>query len=626
MAMRMFRSLTNRIFFASAMLAVSAIAIAIFNVNRGVGRQAEEELQRGLDEAGTLIEEYQRVLVEHFTREARLVADLPRLKAAVDTGHPDTVQPIVEEYQRQLTADLLLVTGKQNHMLAEIASPEVGASASFAAMPGVASAAAGQEASFFWPQPNGVLQVVSVPIWIDSGQLEILGTLSVGVSLDARAAARFRRLTNSDFAFGIDGTIRASTLPAAAWPQLSPLLARDRLWERVAVGDQEYIAKTRPLSVAAPDAAAGGEAAATGPGSARAIILRSRSERLGFLNPLHRRLAVIAIVAVLAATLLSYAIARTVTRPLGAITATMREMAATGDLTRRIPPSAGALWEDEDAQLLATTFNTMTDSIGRFQREAAQRERLSSLGRLSTVVAHEIRNPLMIIKTALRSLRAPDVTPEHLRTAVADIDEETARLNRLVTEVLDFAKPIKFDLAPADVNAVCEDAVRAARSDAAALPVTLDLDRSLPHIVTDAERLRVVLVNILANASHALNAGEGATAARPIRLRTRRLAGRRVGIEIQDQGTGIAAEDLGRVFDPYFTTRRTGTGLGLAISRNIIEGLGGVISVSSRKGEGTEVRVELPEESTAVIHVQQLDSPRRRRSQDSQRPGAGAPR
>ena len=80
----------------------------------------------------------------------------------------------------------------------------------------------------------------------------------------------------------------------------------------------------------------------------------------------------------------------------------MREMAATGDLTRRIAAAAGDPWEDEDARLLATTFNAMTDSIARFQREAAQRERLSSLGRLSTVVAHEIRNPLMIIKTALR--------------------------------------------------------------------------------------------------------------------------------------------------------------------------------------------------------------------------------
>jgi signal transduction histidine kinase len=330
---------------------------------------------------------------------------------------------------------------------------------------------------------------------------------------------------------------------------------------------------------------------------AKAIILRSRTERLGFLNPLHSRLGIIAVVALLAATLLSYAIARTVTRPLGTITATMREMAATGDLTRRIPPPTGsAVWEDEDARLLASTFNTMTDSIARFQREAAQRERLSSLGRLSTVVAHEIRNPLMIIKTALRALRSQDVKPDELKTAVADIDEETARLNRLVTEVLDFAKPIKFDRAPADLNALCEDAARAAESDAQAIPIRLDLDPALPTVVTDAERLRLALVNILTNARHAVTArdGDGGVRHEPIRLRTRRVGADRVAIDVRDQGTGIATEDLTRVFDPYFTTRRTGTGLGLAISRNIIEGLGGTISMSSRQGDGTEVRIELP--------------------------------
>jgi two-component system sensor histidine kinase HydH len=275
----------------------------------------------------------------------------------------------------------------------------------------------------------------------------------------------------------------------------------------------------------------------------------------------------------------------------------MREMAATGDLTRRISASpGGAAWEDEDARLLAATFNTMTDSIARFQREAGQRERLSSLGRLSTVVAHEIRNPLMIIKTALRRLRAASVTPEELRAAVADIDEETARLNRLVSEVLDFAKPIKFELAPTNVNALCEDAARAAGSDAPAIPIRLELDPALPAIVTDGERLRVALVNILTNARHAVTARAGGLdGADPIRLRTRRQGPGRVAIEVRDQGTGIAGDDLGRVFDPYFTTRRTGTGLGLAISKNIIEGLGGVIAVASREGQGTDVTIELNE-------------------------------
>ena len=597
--MKILRSLTNRIFFGSALLAVSAIAIAIYNVNDAVSRQAEQELQRGLDEAGTLIEEYRRVLVEHFTREARLIADLPRLKAAVDTDHPTTVQPIAAEYHAQSNADLMLVTGRGGHTLAEIAS-QPAATVSFTSMPGVGSPSSDRESSYFWPHEGGILQVISVPIWIDRQQPEILGTLSLGFSLDNRIASRFRSLTNSEIVFGMNGTIRASTLPAAVWPELTPLLERNALWPRVRVGRQEYVATTRPLAAtltADGDAARGAPAAAAtrrGDDVVKTIILRSRTERLRFLNPLHQRLAIIAIVAVLAATLLSYAIARTVTRPLGAITATMREMAATGDLTRRIAPS-GAMWEDEDARLLANTFNTMTDSIARFQRDAAQRERLLSLGRLSTVVAHEIRNPLMIIRTALRSLRNPSTPPEAASAAVTDIDEETARLNRLVSEVLDFAKPIKFELAAADLNALCEDAARAAASGAPEIPLRLQLDRRLPPVVTDAERLRLALVNILTNARHAVAATGNAESLRdPITLRTRRTASGRVAIEVADQGTGIATEDLSRVFDPYFTTRRTGTGLGLAISRNIVEGLGGTIAMTSRTGNGTEVRIELP--------------------------------
>jgi signal transduction histidine kinase len=590
--MSLFSSLTNRIFFGSALLAVGSIAIAIYNVNVAVTRQAEEELRRGLGEAQTIIEEYRGELVDHFTREARLIADLPLLKAAVDTNDPKTVQPMAEDYHRQLKADLLLVTGRQGQMLAEIASANA-PSGSYAALPGVTSASAGREAGTFWLDPGGILQIVTVPIWIDPRQPEILGTLSVGVSLDSRAAERFHRLTNSDIAFGMDGAIRASTLPQELWPALVPLLGKSQLWQSVHVGNEDYIAKTQslPAGLVAGSEPEGLSAATR----ASVIILRSRTQRLGFLNPLHGRLGIIAVVAVLAATLLSYAIARTVTRPLGAITATMREMAATGDLTRRIAaPPGGAAWEDEDARLLATTFNTMTDSIARFQREAAQRERLSSLGRLSTVVAHEIRNPLMIIKTALRRLRTPSVTPEDLRTAVTDIDEETARLNRLVSGVLDFSKPIKFDLAPADLNALCQDAARAAGSEAPAIHIRLELDRSLPVVVTDAERLRLALVNILTNARNAVAGRPEALNTRdPIRLRTRLQGPGVIAIEVRDQGTGIAGDDLGRVFDPYFTTRRTGTGLGLAISKNIVEGLGGTIAVSSRKGQGTDVRIEL---------------------------------
>jgi len=591
-AVSIFSSLTNRIFVATAALAVLAIAVAVYRFNVAVTAQAENELRRGLAEAGTLLDEHRTTLFEHFSQEARLIADLSNLKAAVTTGDPPTVQPIAEDYQRRIGSDLLIVTDPQGRVLA--AAGRVALPSGAVVAETIARATQGREAVALWPYEAGVLQVVAVPSFFPT---ELVGTLAVGSSLDQATLARFKALTNSEIAFALGGTVFASTLDARFNGLLAGFVGRPGI-ANVMLEGEEYAAMSRPLPLPAGEA----ESPPDGNAGIAALILRSRTERLRFLSALHRELAVTALFAVLVATLLSYGIARTITRPLEAVTNVMREMAATGDLTRRLPDASGGRWQDEDARLLATTFNTMTDSIARFQRDAAQKERLSSLGRLSTVVAHEIRNPLMIIKTALRALRAPEAGAGTVRAAAADIEEEVVRLNRIVTEVLDFAKPIRFDLAPADLNALCADVARAVESDPGGVAVGLDLDPGLPAVTTDAERLRLALVNILTNARHAVESrreAEGAEAdARgsraPIALTTRRAGRDRVAIQVRDAGLGISAEDLPRIFDPFFTTRRTGTGLGLAISRNIVEGLGGTIAVTSRAGKGTEVRVEVP--------------------------------
>jgi two-component system sensor histidine kinase HydH len=330
------------------------------------------------------------------------------------------------------------------------------------------------------------------------------------------------------------------------------------------------------------------------------LILRSRTERLRFLDTIRTGLAGVLIVTLLMATLISYLVARTVTLPLGAITNGMREIATTGDLTRKVTLRTRG-WDDEDARLLAATFNTLTESIARFQADAAQSERLAALGPLSTVIAHEIRIPLMIIKTALASLRADRLAGPVLREAVADIDEETARLNRIVTEVLDFARPIRFEYSDTSINGVCATSAAAASAGGSGAPVRLDLDTADPHIVTDGERLRTALINIVTNARHAVDARPTATDA-PIRIETRALDGNRVRISVVDHGPGILSGDLDHVFEPYYTTRRTGTGLGLPIARNIIEGLGGTIEVSSRVDQGTRVDIELPSRE-APLHL-----------------------
>ena len=574
--MNVFSSLTNRIFFATALLAALSMGVAIFIVNRAVTKQGALELQRGINETGTLVDEYRKFSFEAFTRDARLIADLPVLKAAVDTRDPATLEPIARDLQSQLAnADLFAIADDRGRMLVRLGTSDVPDEALAAAA--TIGRTGAVERDVFWPEQHGILLIKSVPIWIDKRQPDVLGTLILGASLDSSQAKRFKELTNSEIAFGVNGVIKAASLPEATWPALAPLLGSPGVSSRIAVNGEDYLAFANPLGPPGPH------------GQPIGIVLRSQAERQQFLTALHFQLGLTAVVAMLVAILFSYAVARTVTRPVEAITSTMREMAASGDLTRRIPVSPDARWQDEDARLLATTFNSMTDSIERFQREASQRERLSSLGRLSTVVAHEIRNPLMIIKTSLRTLRREDPDREEAKAAARDIDEEITRLNKIVTEVLDFARPIKFELAKTDLNALAKDAVRAAGAAEGAASIRLDLDPAIPQVTTDAERLRQALVNILTNALQAV-AGRQAD----IRLRTLRIDGRWLAIVVTDNGGGIAPEDLPRLFDPYFTTRRTGTGIGLAISRNIIEGLGGRITVASAHAHGTEVRIELP--------------------------------
>jgi signal transduction histidine kinase len=584
--MRIASSLTNRVFLACTLLATLSLGFALYVVDERASAAAEAELRRGLAEAGRLVDEHGARRTDHFMRLARVVADLPKLKAAVETGDPPTVQPLADEYRSEINADLLILTGDGGAVLGLTGADAADIRAALGDVPPT------EEVSTFRPHARGVLQLVSVPILLEGDVPDILGRLTVGVFLDDQRAAEFKSLTGSEMAFGADGRILASTLPPASLAAITHVMYAGSETQ-VTLGREEYLALARPLS----------PAGRVSPGAPVGLVLQSRTERLQFLNTIRTALVAVLVVALLLATLFSYAVARTMTRPLAAITTAMRDVAATGDLTRKVTLKSRA-WDDEDARTLAAAFNTLTESIARFQREAAQKERLSSLGRLSTVIAHEVRNPLMIIRASLATLRRDRVSASELREAVADIDEESRRLNRVVSDVLDFARPIRFELAEADVNQICHASVDAACADDADAAVTLDLDPGMPPIVTDAERLRTALVNMLTNARHAVAAGRGRAGADargavavadapPVSVTTRAQNGR-VVIAICDRGVGITPEDMPHIFDPFFTTRRAGTGLGLPIVKNIVEGLGGTLHVSSRPGEGTEVRIDLP--------------------------------
>lgn len=575
--MRLLSSLRSRIFLASAMLTVLSIGVAIYLVSVRVTREAENSLHREITTTGTLVAQFRKTRTQSFTMLARLIADAPKLKAAVDTNDPPTVQDTANDYQAQLDSSVLLITNRRGDVLATVGSSR-GSGDIAATQPAVKAALTGRESVSLLPQPDGILQLITIPMAVGLSQPDLLGSLSVGFLLDDAFAEQLKQLTGSDIAFAMGGEVLSGTLPSADRQRLSTFLREQGTLDNVTLHGEEFA--VLPVTLSSGDVPSAGAPVA--------LILRSRTEQLRFLSEIHKELAGTAIVAVLLATLLSFTVARTITRPLAAITGVMRDVAATGDLTRKIVLRSNDRWDDEDAQLLAATFNTLTDSVSKAQREAAQRERLSSLGRLSTVIAHEVRNPLMIIKAALHTLKRPTVTPDEVREVATDIDGEVGRLNRVVNDVLDFARPIAFDLAPADLNALCRESAIAAEA-VPGVAVAVHTDPDVGSIMTDAERLRAALVNVIANARQAV---EGQQTQR-VTVTTRRGRGT-VMITVADTGVGIARGDLPRVFDPYFTTRRGGTGLGLPLTKNIVEGLGGTIAAASEPGRGTEIRISLP--------------------------------
>jgi signal transduction histidine kinase len=608
--MKVLSSLRSRMFLASAALAVLCIGTAMYVVSVRATEQAERTLEREIIASGAKVDQLRSDRTQVFMLMARLVADLPTLKAALDTDDPLTVDQIARGYQKKMSANLFLLTNKRGDVLyGSGGSPRLGEIA--AHQPAIRDALSDRETLTLLPQPGGILQVVTVPVGLDQPARSILGTVSAGFLLDDALAAQLKTITGSDIAFGVDGQILAATLPRDDYPALAGRLRSSGI-SRVQLAAGEYEVLPRALSTNAGDSTVSGPVA---------LILRSRTDQLQALWAINRDLAGAAVLAVILATVLSFAVARTITRPLAAITDVMREVAATGDLTQKIAVHHSNRWDDEDARLMATTLNALTDSVARFQREMSQKERLTALGRLSTVIAHEIRNPLMIIKGSLHTLRRPDVAVEAMREAVADIDEEVARLNRIVHEVLDFARPISFELSEVDLNALCRESAAAAQASGPGPAIALELDPAASWFTTDPERLRSALVNILVNARHAANgnpaprgdvegarsstgsgrpqrqvAGRGAEAARvnhPVTLHTSR-ASDRIRIVIADAGAGMSAADLAHVFDPYFTTKHGGTGLGLPIAKNIVEGLGGTIQIASTPGRGTDVTIELP--------------------------------
>jgi len=228
------------------------------------------------------------------------------------------------------------------------------------------------------------------------------------------------------------------------------------------------------------------------------------------------------------------------------------------------------------------------------EKRAANAEALSAMGTLALNLAHEIRNPLNAAKLQLHLLgrdidkvEGAEKTRAGMHRRVEIVGDEIARLNRLLTEFLELARPRKIAREPVPVGELVDGVLSLERESAEARGVRIVRDLEPAVAIGDGEKLRQVVLNLVVNAIEAMKEGGVLTA---------RVAseGDRVTLAIEDTGPGIEPAVRAQVFDPFFTTKEAGTGLGLSIVRKIVDQHAGGVRLESEPGKGTTVRVWLP--------------------------------
>lgn len=238
--------------------------------------------------------------------------------------------------------------------------------------------------------------------------------------------------------------------------------------------------------------------------------------------------------------------------------------------------------------------------IKSLETGSLRKERLAYIGTFAANLAHEIKNPLSGIRGAAQLL-SKKIKEERLGEYTSIIIKEADRLDKILREMLDFARPAKLAKKSLNIHKALDTVAFLAQEGLAPDTLKRDYDPSLPPVYADEGQLTQVFLNLIKNAKEALVADKAGR----IRITTRMATefhlvdslgsgGKMALVEIKDNGSGIKDEDLEKIFTPFFTTKPRGSGLGMAISLKIIKEHGGFLKIDSTPGEGTTVSVYLP--------------------------------
>ena len=584
---------------------VLLLVMTISIVNRRIASQLESQAKEQLRLAAQTFNHARRIRDDSLLLQYRNLANEPRAKAIFFPNNPKTVKDFCEKLNHELGVDGVLLTSvKMNHVAASSRSNSIPIDDfENSSRWSVARALQGEENVDTAIIGRGLFQIVSIPVSVDEGDIDrnIAGALTFAVRIDNAVADEFKRMAHCDVVFLAGNRVLVSTAHK-----------NDFNWQFVELY-KNFAAKPTPErseETIVKDLMLGQDHALRTIGSWPAfndelrigyLLLTSYEEPLRELEETRQLLLMVTLAGILLSALIILIIVRKVSSPLRQLQ-TSAEALARGDFSHRVPVES----RDECGQL-AAAINQMIDSLKTSREELEktvetlktaqaqliQREKLSAIGEFVAGVAHELNNPLTSVIGFSQLLHQSSTDP-HQQRFLDRIVGESQRCAKIVTSLLSFARQHPPERKLVDINHTIEAAVDILRYQlrTSGIEVGTKFDPRLPNVMGDTHQLQQVFVNIINNARQAIEAHRPNGKLSIITEYSDGVA----RVLFEDNGPGIARENLNKIFNPFFTTKEIGkgTGLGLSLSYGIVQEHGGSIAARNNKTSGATFIIELP--------------------------------
>ncbi len=559
-------------------IGVVPMVLSTFTAVKFISARLEKDIETRIEKAAQITMKE----IENFKKKATLVSEIILKDPIFITAFERGDSRAIDSYRRRINIDVLMVADLKGRKLVE----ETGALHSRPMPPGE---------TLILIQGKGIKQLIAGTIVPIKEGKEVIGTIYTGYMLDETFAKEMEKST------GTDTMIYAKSHPEIEDKEenieIRGLNTTEEIIEtvfkegkpfydpRTRFNDLPYHGFYQPLL--------------SSQGAVLGMVFFGIPRQYSFQTAIygHKFFPIITGMGVVLALIVGYTIASGITNPINSFVKAARAISS-GDFDQRVNVRSG-----DEIGVLSAAFNLMTRRLRQFKQleEGLRRkERLAALGELSAGVAHEIRNPLGVIKNSAEMIRKKkdgDTTISELSTFIID---ETDRLNNVVDNLLEFARPRAPKLRWENIIEIMERALRIVeeKSKAKGIEIRKEFSPNLHEkILCDNGQMEQAFLNILINAIDGIKNPGGEVSVRIVPGREFEEEPSIIDylyIQVKDNGSGIKEEDMGKIFNPFFTTKPDGTGLGLSIVHKIIENHDGEISAESSPGKGTTMTIKMP--------------------------------